>query len=157
MKIRKETDYAIRAIRALVNADGEAMMSKEIADAEAIPQTYILSIMCKLKSVGIAKTVRRHKEKKGGYVLKADPYQLTLYDVVHIFEGDIKVNTCLREEDDCPNRATCTIHEEMVKINDALIASMKSRTIGDMLNAPRAVRQTPSFSISCDASRLLSQ
>ena len=38
MKIRRETDYAIRAVRALVNANGNAMLSKEVAEAEDIPQ-----------------------------------------------------------------------------------------------------------------------
>ena len=134
MKIRKETDYAIRAIRALARADGIALMSREIGEKEAIPQTYILSIMCKLKAAGIASTIHKNIKRKGGYILAADLDRVTLYDVVYLFEGDIKINTCLREEDDCPNRSTCTIHNEMLKINDELIQSMKRRSLNDILN-----------------------
>lgn len=134
MKIRKETDYAIRAIRALAEADGIAMMSREIGEKESIPQTYILSIMCKLKSAGIASTIHKLGKRKGGYILSADLSQITLYDVVYLFEGEIKINTCLRELDDCPNRSTCTIHNEMLKINDELIQSMQRRSMQSILS-----------------------
>ena len=134
MKIRKETDYAIRAIRALAQADGSAMMSREIGEKESIPQTYILSIMCKLKNAGIASTIHKNGRRKGGYILSSDLSTVTLYDVVYLFEGDILINTCLREQDDCPNRSTCTIHKEMLKINDDLIQSMKRRSLLDILS-----------------------
>jgi Rrf2 family protein len=132
MKIRRETDYAIRAIRALINAE-HPLISKEIADRESIPQSYILTIMCKLKSAGIVDTAKKRGDQKGGYILLADPHTATIYDVIHLFEGDIKINACLLEEDDCPNRATCTVHVEMQRINDALIGEMKRNTIADIL------------------------
>ncbi|NLH92515.1 MAG: Rrf2 family transcriptional regulator [Atopobium sp.] len=134
MKIKRETDYAIRAIRALINARGIPLISKEIADREHIPQTYILSIMGKLKNNGIVDTVPRHGDVPGGYRLLADPDQANIYDVVHIFEGDLKINACLREQDECPNRETCTVHLEMERINEALIEEMKRKSITEILN-----------------------
>ena len=136
MKIRRETDYAIRAIRALVDSKGTALLSKEIAEIESIPQTYILTIMCKLKNAGIAKTVHKHGDKRGGYVLSADIHKLTLYDVVLAFEGEMKINTCLRNEDTCRNKATCSIRKEMQRINAALIDDMSKRSIAEILDAP---------------------
>jgi Rrf2 family protein len=132
MKLRRETDYAIRAIRALINSD-HPLISKEIAAKESIPQSYILTIMCKLKSAGIVDTVKKKGDLKGGYVLLADPHIATLYDVVHIFEGEIRINACLLEEDDCPNRNTCKVHVEMKRINDALNDELKRKSIAEIL------------------------
>jgi Rrf2 family protein len=134
MKIRRETDYAIRAIRALINAKGEALISKEIASRESIPQTYILTIMSKLKKAGIVTTVNRKGECRGGYVLVADPDKATMYDVIYVFEGDLKINACLRDQDDCPNRKTCKVHIEMQRINEAIIDELKKNTISEILS-----------------------
>lgn len=133
MRIRKETDYAISAIKVLIEARGEALLSKEIAASASIPPKYVLSIMCKLKNTGIVDVIRSSAHTRNGYVMKADPYTLTLYDVVHVFEGNIVINACLKNDSKCPNRKTCLIHDEMVRVNDALIASMKQRTVGDVV------------------------
>ena len=133
MKIRKETDYAIRAIKALISADGNGLLSKEIAAQEEIPNNFILSIMCKLKRMGIAGTVRGNANRRSGYVLKTDPRKLTLYDIVHGFEGDVAINACLDGDDTCPKRETCSIYKEMLRVNNALIASMKERTILEII------------------------
>ena len=138
MKIRRETDYAMRAVRALVNANGNAMLSKEVAEAEDIPQTYILTIMCKLKNAKMVKTVHRHGDRRGGYVLSGDIHKLTLYDIVFAFEREMMINTCLRDQDTCPDRDTCTIRQEMQRINDALIADMKTHTLAEILAESKA-------------------
>jgi Rrf2 family protein len=135
MKIRRETDYAIRAIRALINSGGKPLLSKEVADRESIPQSYILTIMCKLKGAGIVTTVNKHGNVQGGYKLLVDPDKACIYDIVRLFEGDMKINACLRDEDDCPNKATCTVHVEMQRINDALIAEMKRKSITEILQS----------------------
>jgi Rrf2 family protein len=133
MKIRRETDYAIRAVRALIRANGNALISKEIAAEEGIPQTYILTIMGKLKEAGIVDTINRKGSMRGGYILVADPYEATIYDIVHAFEGDLKINACLRDQDECPNRSTCKVHKEMQRINDALVNEMKRKSIMEIL------------------------
>jgi Rrf2 family protein len=129
MKIRRETDYAIRAIHALANVHGEALLSKEIASKENIPQTYILTIMSVLKNAEIVTVVRRKGESKGGYVLRADLNDISLYDVVHAFEGEIAINTCLKNKDDCACRKKCKMRKEMNRINEELINQMKKNSI----------------------------
>ena len=134
MKIRRETDYAFRAVRALYQSEGQPLFSQEIAKAESIPPTYILVIMSKLVNAGFVKTLYQHGDSKGGYVLSADPAVMTLYDIYQLFEGDMKISECLRDECKCCHIRTCKVHLEMIRLNNVLIDEMKRKSIKDILS-----------------------
>ena len=133
MKIRRETDYAIRAIRTLYVSEGYPLFSQEIAKRESIPSTYILVIMAKLKSAGYVETLYRKAGSKGGYILSADLARVTLYDIYMLFEGDMTICECLREEEQCCHEETCRIRKEMCRLNKVLIKEMKRSSIEEIL------------------------
>ena len=85
MKFRQETDYAMRAIYALVEAGQKPLISKEIASNQNISANYILTIMCKLKSSGFVKMLSKTENRRGGYMLAKDPSTITYFDVVNAF------------------------------------------------------------------------
>ena len=133
MKIRRETDYAIRAIRSLHQAKGYPLFSQEIAKRESIPSTYILVIMSKLKSAGYVETLYRKADSKGGYILSVDLRKITLYDVYQLFEGDMAICECLRDEKHCSQKKSCRIHNEICRLNKVLIKEMKRNSIEEIL------------------------
>lgn len=133
MKIRQETDYAIRAIHALIKAKGKPLLSKEIAAAESVPPNYILTIMCKLKAAGFVAVTVKTKEQKGGYTLIVDPNKISLFDIITAFEGEIQINTCLRDEKNCPNQKNCLVRDEMRRVNDILNSELKRKSLAEIL------------------------
>lgn len=132
MKFRQETDYAMRALHALIEAGDKPLISKEIASHQGIPANYILTIMCKLKSNGFVKMVAKNKERRGGYMLAKDPSDITLYDVVTAFEGDLQINACLRDASSCPNVSHCGMRRELIRVNKVLISELKKQTFADI-------------------------
>lgn len=131
MKIRQETDYAIRVIHALIKADGRPLLSKEIAASEGIPPNYILTIMCKLKAAGFVEMALKTKDHRGGYLLLTDPGRISLFDIITAFEGNIRINGCLSDKckNNCPNMANCQIRIEMKRINDVLNEELKKKSL----------------------------
>ncbi len=132
MKFRQETDYAMRAIHALVEAGQKPLISKEIASNQNIPANYILTIMCKLKSSGFVKMVAKTENRRGGYMLAKDPYTITYFDVVNAFEGGIQINACLRDAKCCSMSSNCSMRKELIRINEVLISELKKQSIADI-------------------------
>ena len=57
MLITRETDYALRILRAL--APGSCLTVGEIAEKESLPHKFTYKIMKKLEKAGIIRIIRR--------------------------------------------------------------------------------------------------
>lgn len=136
LRILKETDYAIRIIRAMYNSGGAVVVSSDIAEKESIPVNIILRIMKKLREAGIVESIRGRGSTGGGFKLKADLENTTLYDIVEIIEGGVYINCCLEEKKaDCPNISSCKMHIEFDRINEAFKAELKRNNIKAILES----------------------
>lgn len=133
MRIRSETDYAIRAICVLIEAEGRPLISKEIASIGKIPSSYILTIMCRLKNTGFVEIVNKSSTSNRGYRLLKDPQSITFYDVFRALEGDLDINFCLVHEEELNSSAAEKIKDEMRRINRAVIHEMSSKSIAEIM------------------------
>ena len=77
MLFTKESDYAIRVIRAL--QDGGKKTIKELCELEQIPSAFGYKILQKMNKSGL---IEIRRGPKGGYQLAKDIGEFTLYDVV---------------------------------------------------------------------------
>ena len=67
MVITRETDYALRLLRVLL--DGELHAVRDIAESELVPQAFAYKILIKLSKAGLVRSVRG---TAGGFRLCAD-------------------------------------------------------------------------------------
>jgi len=118
MQLNVTTDYAIRIVLYLTQKKGVAN-SNEIAEAMGIPRSYILKIAKTLKDAGI---LSEKRGVEGGFVLRGDPEQLTLLDIVSALERTVNINRCLEEDEYCSRDAVsfCKVRELLVKLQDEL-------------------------------------
>ena len=86
MLFTKESDYAIRIVRAL--RSGEKIRAKDICECEEIPEAFAYKILKKLEK---AQIVRVTRGTHGGCMLIKNPEELYAKDC--LFKG--------REEDKC--------------------------------------------------------
>ena len=77
MIITRETDYALRILRALM--DGQLHTVGELARGELLPQPFAYKIIKKLCKAGLVQITRG---AAGGCRLSADLSQVTLYDLL---------------------------------------------------------------------------
>ena len=90
MLVTRETDYAIRALRAL--AEGKKKTLAEICKEEAVPQQFGYKILKKLSKAGYV-VIKRGKV--GGYTIAKDFSDKTLFDLTVVMENPTEVSPCV--------------------------------------------------------------
>ena len=131
MLITREMDYAIRAVRAL--ADGEQHNIKEICSMEDIPTEFGYKVLKKLSHSEIVTVIRG---QGGGYRLLCDLNETTLLDIARAIGGNLLLNECLEGGYICVNNSgekVCTVHKELCRIQNVLIAELKANTLAQIL------------------------
>jgi Rrf2 family transcriptional regulator, cysteine metabolism repressor len=83
----KKSEYACMALVDLVrNYQKEVMKIAELLERNDIPKKFLEQILLLLKSTGYVKSIRG---TKGGYKLAKSPENITLAEVIRLFEGPL--------------------------------------------------------------------
>ncbi len=97
MLLNLETDYAIRIVNCLAEADGR-LDAKTIASKTGVTPKFTLKILHGLVSCGV---VQSFKGANGGYTLARQPQDITLLEVVELVCGPLEISKCQRGSDGC--------------------------------------------------------
>jgi Rrf2 family protein len=86
MRFSAKADYACLAMRSLASRPGGAPPARirEIAEAESIPETYLVQILQRLKAAGLVRSVRG---SAGGYRLARPPGEICIAEILDAVEG----------------------------------------------------------------------
>lgn len=103
MLITRETDYALRILRAL--ADGEQRSIDEISKLEAAPKQFAYKIIKKLQKADWLAIARG---ADGGCKLTTDLKGVTLYDLTALMGTGGTVSPCLDGGYTCTRAAVCS-------------------------------------------------
>ena len=131
MFITRESDYAMRVVRALM---GETRLSvSDICEREAITAPFASKILKKLQNAGL---VQGYRGVHGGYALKKDPAELTLYDIYSAIDSDMSIIECLNGRCECArngqNGVPCYAHDELKDIQDELWTMLRRKSIKEL-------------------------
>jgi len=87
MRISARIDYAVRALVELaVLPPGAPGKADDVASAQDIPVSFLLTILGELKQAGL---VRSQRGRDGGYLLARAPDEITVADVARALEGPL--------------------------------------------------------------------
>jgi Rrf2 family protein len=134
--LTQKTRYSMLAITRLAKEYGKGtLMINEIAESEKIPKRFLESILLELKKNGY---LGSKLGKNGGYFLKKDPNDITLLEIVRLFEGSIAMLHCTSEKhylpcEHCKNEATCVIRETFCDIREYTLKRLKKTTIASLV------------------------
>ena len=133
MLITRETDYALRILRALHN--DKQLTAAEIAKGEQIPQQFAYKILKKLKTGHL---VNIYRGITGGYVLAVDLRKISLYDLIEIVDGGEKLAHCMQPGYQCQWRqargnSTCKAHINLLHIQQEFVKKMQGYNLYDIL------------------------
>lgn len=116
MLLNKETDYAIRIVSCLSKSEGH-LPAAEISAKTGVTPRFTLKI---LHTLTVADVVRSFKGKNGGYFLSRSPEDITLLEIIEIFNGAMFVNHC-QHESVCTNPGgICEFKTVFSQANDYL-------------------------------------
>lgn len=134
MVITRETDYALRILRALL--DGELHAAGEIAQTELLPQAFAYKILKKLEKAGLLE-IRRGTA--GGCRLTADLDQTSLYDLMLAMGERSGLSACMEPDYQCSWRSShggCGVHCRLLEIQRKLDAELRSHSLREILAGP---------------------
>lgn len=130
--ITRETDYALRVLRAL--AGGEQITTREICERESLPQQFAYKIIKKLSRAGL---VRIARGAEGGCRLNADLKKVSLYDLTRIMDADSLISACTQPGYRCEAQqkrgAACTANRQLRQIQKVLDRELRARSLYQML------------------------
>ena len=123
-------DYAVRIIRAL--KEGTKVSATAVAKKEHLPQAIpykVLNSLLKSKLIGSMRGVN------GGYYLKCDLSDTTLFDICIALGEDMSITECIREGFDCINNrcGECMLNKEFTRIQSALNRELQKTTLDKLL------------------------
>ena len=134
MLLTRETDYALRILRGLL--DGDLHTVGQIAQDELLPQSFAYKILKKLDKAGLIKIVRG---TAGGCRLALDLSAVSLYDLMIAMGEHSSLSSCMDPEYPCVWRSChggCTVHGKLREIQEKLDAELRSHSLLELLTEP---------------------
>jgi Rrf2 family protein len=103
------SQYALRALCHLARQSGEAVLGRDLAQAVEIPANYLSKVLLTLRNAGLVDTSRG---SGGGYRLRKPADQISLIDVVELFEeiSRTRPSCFLGRTRLCSETTPCTAH-----------------------------------------------
>ena len=142
LRINRQTDYAVRVVLALAQrGEGTRMSSADIQKEMLIPKAFMVRIVAQLSREGL---VNAFPGRDGGLMLPRSASQITLKDVVDVFEGPILLSECMqvKGEDDCPFQSNCPVRSKWGRVQLAMMREMASITFESLANESLGIPMT---------------
>ena len=132
MIITRETDYALRILRAL--SDGRQATAEDICREELLPKQFVYKIIKKMEKAGLVQIIRG---VHGGYRLLGNLEEVTMYDLIGIMDSNSALCACARPGFRCGrkeiNGKTCKVHMHIREMQSVFDRELKSRTLAQLV------------------------
>lgn len=145
MWVSRRTDYATRAVLALALAGDQVPVKlEELAERTAVPASVLEQVMPRLRARGV---VRSERGPNGGYRLNKPPEELTLEQVVRIFEGQLAPIGCATRShpEHCPMEVGCSLRDVWAEVRDQTIGLLDRWTFADLAERAGGPWRDPSL------------
>jgi len=119
--LSQKARYGLRALVELARARGAQVTSGELAARADAPRKFLEAILLELAR---NKVVISRRGKFGGYVLARAAGEISFAEIIRIIDGPLALAPCVsrlsfRKCDDCPDLATCSLREALLRARDA--------------------------------------
>ena len=138
--LSQKARYALHAL-IVIGAHGsdELLQIAEIAKEARVPHKFLEQILLDLKKRGI---VRSRRGRAGGYLLGANPKDISFADVIRAIDGPLALAPCVSATayhkcDDCVDEATCAIRKVLLAARDATAEILESRNLAQAVVTAR--------------------
>ena len=125
--------YALRAVVELARVEGSQVTAAELAERADAPRKFLEAILLELARRGV---VVSRRGKLGGYSLARPAAEISFAEVIRVIDGPLALAPCVsrlqfRKCDDCPDLATCSIREALLRARDATADVLESYSLAE--------------------------
>lgn len=126
--LSKSAEYAMRALVfiQLRNWEQKRPGVGEISREIEAPESYTAKI---LQTLTKRKLLNSMKGRGGGFFFTENQSNLSLYDVIHVVEGDACFHKCGFGLKQCNNDNPCPLHEKYKVLRDGFFKIVNTETI----------------------------
>ena len=129
--IRRNTDYALRAMVNLAGHYGEGPVStREIAQSEDISYQLACKLMQKLNNAGLVKSIMG---PSGGFFLSRTPQKISLAEIIEVIQGPLSLSRCLLGKNVCTKQSRCPISGKLTKLQKNISDYLQGVTLDELL------------------------
>jgi len=134
MKLTTRSEYGLLALVYLARHETEGFISIEtIASAQGIPPKFLEQLVLALKR---AHFLRSAKGQKGGYALAKAPNQISLAEVIRLFDGALAPTESVSENfyEPTPIEKEKGLVSVFKDIRNYISQKLETTTIADVMN-----------------------
>jgi len=133
MKLSTRSRYGTRILIDLASYLGKGPVQiSEISNRQKIPAKYLEQLIRPLKKADLVTSVRG---AKGGHMLAKMPGEITLGEIVRIFEAQSDLVECIGYPEKCPVSEDCKVRLAWQDATRAMYKSLDATTIADLVGA----------------------
>ena len=130
MRLTSFTDYGLRMLMRMASAPGTAFSTAELAEEFGLSRNHLTKIMQQLARGGIVETRRGGG---GGAVLRKNPDEIRLGDVVRLLEAGQSLVECFGPEGgDCTIDGCCRLKSRLRHAEARFIEDLNRSTLRDI-------------------------
>lgn len=131
LTISTQTHHGVRIVLELAGSRNQGAVSVgEISERQGISVKYLEQLIRKLKQGGFITSTRG---PKGGHQLAKPPAEITVGQIVRLFEGQTDLVKCITSPQDCERAETCPVRKVWKEASQSLNAKFDSTTIAELL------------------------
>jgi Rrf2 family protein len=137
--LSRKSKYALKALVALARYEpGVPVRARDLADAARIPYKFLESILGQLRAAGMLHST---KGPGGGYTLARSASEITVGQVIRLFDGPLALIACASQTayapcGDCPDESACRVRWMMLQVREASSALLDRTTLLALASSP---------------------
>ncbi len=131
MKLSTRSRYGARILVDLARHNGQGPVQiGEISKRQDISVKYLEQLIRPLKQASMVTSVRG---PKGGHLLAKNPEEITLGQIVRLFEGQSELVECISHPEKCSMSDDCQVRLAWKDATRVLYEKLDSTTISDLM------------------------
>lgn len=134
--ISQTAEYALRAVVALADSEGQSNTTAVLAEKTKVPSGYLAKILQNLAKSGL---INSQRGLHGGFSLARSAEDLSIYDIVQAVDPIMTI-------DHCPlgiethNGSLCPLHRRLASAIGYVTQQFRKASIADLLAEPNRNR-----------------
>ena len=130
--ISPTAEYALRAVVAIAQSSGDAVVTPTIAEITRVPPGYLSKVLQTLRKAGLVDSKRG---LGGGFTLARPAEDVTVLEVVNAVDPIKRIHRCPLGVDSHGTNL-CPLHKRLDEATELVEQSFASTTIAELLSAP---------------------
>jgi Rrf2 family protein len=123
MKLSTQADYAVRTVYELSRRQpGAIVQTREIAEAQGLPEQYLAKVVQSLARAGLLHTSRGNH---GGVSLTRPPVEISVREVFEAVDGPLELHRCGQRPEPC-GAVPCGTHDFWERVERLLAGELES-------------------------------